>query len=64
MYEYVIEPASRNAAPCLEKRTAKLAVAVAAQAEEVRRQHHQMEHMGPPGESADVGRSLLSLIIY
>eukprot|EP00775_Hariotina_reticulata_P010980 gene10980-11135_t len=59
MYEYVIEPASRNAAPSLEKRTAKLAVAVAAQAEEVRRHHHQMEHMGPPGPDANAVRLVL-----
>lgn len=49
MYEYIIEPASRSAAPCLEKRAAKLAGAVAAQVEEIRRQANRMDLTPPPG---------------
>jgi hypothetical protein len=47
IYEYTVELASKGAAPCLERRTAKLAGAVA---EEMRRnQSSIMEHSPPPG---------------
>eukprot|EP00878_Enallax_costatus_P019540 GHUV01020615.1.p1 GENE.GHUV01020615.1~~GHUV01020615.1.p1 ORF type:complete len:419 (+),score=117.15 GHUV01020615.1:376-1632(+) len=59
IYEYVIEPASHTAAPSLEKHAAKLAVAVAAQAEEIRRQSTRMDHMPPPGPDASAVRLVL-----
>ncbi|WIA30296.1 hypothetical protein OEZ86_000384 [Tetradesmus obliquus] len=57
IYEYTIELASRGAAPCLERRTAKLAGAVA---EEMRRnQSSMMEHSPPPGPDGAALRLLL-----
>lgn len=53
IYEYLVEAASHTAAPSLEKRTAKLAVAVAAQAEEMRRHSNRMDHMPPPGQHSN-----------
>lgn len=47
IYEYTIELASRGAAPCLERRTAKLAGAVAEELQ--RNQSSMMEHSPPPG---------------
>lgn len=41
IYEYSLELASQTSAPSLEKHTAKLASVVAAQAEELRKQHNK-----------------------
>jgi Meckel syndrome type 1 protein len=52
MYEYTIENVSKSAAPCLgDKRAAKLERAVAARADEMRRNAGlRMDLMPPPGE--------------
>ncbi|KAF8069461.1 MKS1 [Scenedesmus sp. PABB004] len=59
IYEYTVELASRAAAPCLERRAAKLAGAVAAQAAELRRAGGAMEHMPPPGPDGSAVRLVL-----
>lgn len=48
IYEYTLELASQTSAPSLEKHTAKLAGVVAAQAEELRRQHNK-DRLPVPG---------------
>jgi hypothetical protein len=48
IYEYTLELASQTYAPSLEKHTAKLAGVVAAQAEELRRQHNK-DRLPVPG---------------
>uniref|UniRef100_A0A383VLW8 Ig-like domain-containing protein n=1 Tax=Tetradesmus obliquus TaxID=3088 RepID=A0A383VLW8_TETOB len=57
IYEYTIELASRGAAPCLERRTAKLAGAVAEELQ--RNQSSMMEHSPPPGPDGAALRLLL-----
>jgi hypothetical protein len=54
VYEYTLENVSKTAAPSLEKRTAKLAAAVAARAEEMRSRHAGMTFTPPPGEQCAV----------
>lgn len=51
IYEYTLELASQTSAPSLEKHTAKLASVVAAQAEELRRQHSK-DRLPVPGARA------------
>jgi hypothetical protein len=50
IYEYTLELASQTSAPSLEKHTAKLAGVVAAQAEELRRQHNK-DRLPVPGDA-------------
>lgn len=51
IYEYTLELASQTSAPSLEKHTAKLASVVAAQAQDLRRQHNK-DRLPLPGELA------------
>lgn len=49
MYEYTLELASDGGSACLERRALQLTSAVAARAEEMRRQACMLEHSQPPG---------------
>jgi hypothetical protein len=61
IYEYTLELASQTSAPSLEKHTAKLASVVAAQAQDLRRQHNK-DRLPLPGALAII-QSLYALLL-
>ena len=59
IYEYTLENASKTDTPSLERRANKLAAAVAARAEEIRRGSHGMDFSPPPGKECSLSHCFI-----